>query len=66
MTLIDLLLLVLIVVVIGYLAHYIIGTFFPAPLQMPLLLIAGVLLLLFLLSQFSPVSGNFHLYRAWR
>lgn len=65
MGLIDLLVLVLIVVIIGYLAHYIITSFFPAPVHMPALAIVGVLLLIFLLSQFGGAS-DLHLYRRWR
>jgi len=65
MTLIDLLLLVVIVVVIGYASHYIITSFFPAPLHMPFLLLVGVLLLVFLLGQFSGYQ-DLHLYRRWR
>jgi len=65
MTLIDLLVVFLIIVVIGYAAHYIITTFFPAPFHMPALLIVGVILLLFLLGQFSGYN-DLHLYRRWR
>lgn len=66
MTLIDLLFLVLFVVIIGWCAHYIITVFFPAPAHMPLLLLVGVLLLLIILSQFSPVSSNLHMYHFYR
>lgn len=65
MTIIDLLILAVIVGVIGYLAHWIITTFFPAPVQMPALLIVGLLLLIFLLGQFSGYN-DLHLYRRWR
>ncbi|MDO8703306.1 MAG: hypothetical protein Q7J84_00020 [Sulfuricaulis sp.] len=65
MTLIDLLILAVVVGVIGYLAHWLITSFFPAPVQMPALLIVGVLLLLFLLAQFSG-PADMHLYRRWR
>ena len=65
MTIIDLLILAVIVGVLGYLAHWIITSFFPAPVQMPALLIVGLLLLLFLLGQFSGYN-DLHLYRRWR
>lgn len=65
MSIIDLLFIVLIVVIIGYVSHYVITTFFPAPLHMPFLLLVGVLLLVFLLGQFSGYN-DLHLYRRWR
>lgn len=65
MTLIDLLILAIVVGVVGYLAHWLIVKFFPAPVQMPALLIVGVLLLLFLLAQFSG-QADLHVYRHWR
>jgi membrane protein DedA with SNARE-associated domain len=40
---------VAILIVIGYAAHYIIRTFFPADLHMPALLIVGVILLVVLI-----------------
>ena len=65
MTIIDLLILVVIIVVIGYVAHYVITTFFPAQLHMPFLLLVDVLLLVMLLGQFSGYN-DLHLYRRWR
>ncbi len=65
MTIIDLLFIVLFVIIIGYAAHYIITTFLPAPVHMPALAIVGVLLLVFLLGQFSGYN-DLHLYRRWR
>lgn len=66
MTLIDLLILLCIVVGIGWVAHWLITTFFPEPIRMIALMVVGVLLLIFLLSQFSPVSSGFHVYHYYR
>lgn len=46
----------------AYLAHWVINKFFPEPMRMPLLALAGVLLLLALLWAFIPEAAN---YRLW-
>jgi hypothetical protein len=47
-SLIFVLVVLVLVLVVAYAAKYIIDTFFPAPLHMPMLLLVGVILLLVL------------------
>ncbi len=48
---------------LAYGLYYIITTFFEPPIRTPLLAIAGVVLLLILLTQFAPQTAAFHLWR---
>ena len=63
MTITAMLMLLLVILVLGYAAFWIITKFFSEPLRTPALAIVGVLLLLLLLSQSWPDAAN---YRLWR
>lgn len=63
MTIWGLLMLVLVVVVIGSLAYWLIRKFLPAQWHVISLAIVGILLLILLLSQLAP---DFASYRLWR
>jgi len=63
MTIGAILLVLLVVLAVGSGAYWIITKFFAEPVRMVALTIVGVLLLLFLLSQFWPDAAN---YRLWR
>jgi len=54
--LIFVLLAIVVVVVIAYAARYVVDTFFPAPLHMPVLVLVGVILLVVLI---WAVTGHF-------
>jgi hypothetical protein len=58
MTVVSLILLVVGIVVVGWLAHWIITSFLPEPVRMPALAIVGVLLLLVLVYFFFPSIGS--------
>jgi hypothetical protein len=62
MTLIQLVILLVVLVVVGSAAYWIINKFIAEPIRMPALLIVGVILLLILLSQFLPGFAN---YKVW-
>ena len=60
MTLMGFLLVILVVAVVAFLAHWIITQYFAEPLKTPALLVVGVILLIVLLSQFfdlGPIGG---------
>jgi hypothetical protein len=40
---------VIVIVVVAYVSHYLITTFLPSPIQQPVLILVGLLLLVFLL-----------------
>lgn len=63
MTLISALILLVVLVVIGYVAYWIITKFFPEPIRNIALIVVGVLLLIVLLVQFFPGAANFHVWR---
>jgi hypothetical protein len=58
MTLIQLIVLLVVLVVVGSAAFWIINKFIAEPIRMPALLIVGVILLLILLSQLQPVFSG--------
>lgn len=62
MTLIQIIIFLVGFAVAAYLAHWVITRFFPAPAQMPILAIVGVLLLLALLYAFFPEAGNMRIW----
>jgi hypothetical protein len=62
MTLIQLIVLLVVLVVVGSAAYWIINRFIGEPIRMPALLVVGVILLLILLSQFLPGVAN---YKVW-
>ena len=49
--------------IVAYLAYWVIASFIPEPAKTPVLAIVGVMLLLFLLSQFWPGAAQYHLWR---
>jgi hypothetical protein len=63
MTLIQIIIFLVGFAIAAYLAYWVITKFFPAPAQMPILAIVGVLLLLALIYAFFPDAGNM---RVWR
>ena len=63
MTIIELLLLVVVLIVIGLVAYWIITKFFPEPARMIALFIVGVLLLIVLIGAFFPGIGSFRIGR---
>jgi hypothetical protein len=62
MTLVQLIVLLVVLVVVGSAAYWIINKFISEPIRMPALLIVGVILLLILLSQFLPGVANYKLW----
>jgi len=54
MTLLHLLLIIVVIVALGWLAHWLITSFFPEPVRMPALLVVGLLLLLAVLTLLFP------------
>jgi hypothetical protein len=63
MTLIQIIIFLVGFAIAAYLAYWVITKFFPAPAQMPILAIVGVILLLALLYALFPDAGNM---RVWR
>lgn len=63
MTLAGMLLLLLLILVLGSAAYWIITKFMPEPIRTPALAVVGVLLLLLLLSQAWPDAANYRLFR---
>ena len=63
MTITGMLMLLLLIVVLGCVAYWIITKFMPEPIRTPALAIVGVLLLILLLSQAWPGAAT---YRLWR
>jgi len=58
MTLVYLLVVIIGIFALGWLAHWIITSFFPEPVRMPALLIVGVILLLVVFALLFPgISG---------
>lgn len=62
MTLINVLIALGILVVVGFVAYWIITKFLPEPMRTPALAITGIVLLVILLIAFFPGAGN---YRVW-
>jgi Na+-driven multidrug efflux pump len=63
MTLVGALVMLVLIAVIAFMAHWIITHFLPEPAKTPALAIVGVLLLLFVLLQLFPEVGGL---RVWR
>ncbi len=63
MNLTNLIIAILFFGLLAYGLYWVITTFFEPPIRTPLLAIAGVILLLILLSQFAPQTASFHLWR---
>lgn len=63
MTVIQLILFFVCFVVAACFLYWIITKFLPAPAQMPILAVVGVVLIIIFLTQFFPELGN---YRVWR
>lgn len=63
MTIVSVLLVLLVILVLGSAAYWIITKFFEEPIRTPALGIVGVLLLIVLLTQLWPEAAN---YRVWK
>lgn len=58
MTVLQLVLLILVIAIVGYVAYWIINKFFAEPVRTPALLVVGLLLLVALLVAFFPGVGG--------
>lgn len=63
MTLLNLIIVLAVLCIVGYVAYWIITKFFAPPFQMPALAVVGLILLIVLLTQFFPEAGG---YRVWK
>jgi hypothetical protein len=63
MTLATAIVIITVIVIIGFVAYWIITKFFTEPIKTPALVVVGLILLLVLLSQFFPGLGSFQVWR---